>query len=158
MHVQATTLFKKISIGIFKKEAIFLLLLGHGYMRNNLPRLGGIQLTKMFLISIIFILCFDQGDDSVFWSKMGWTKININTSASLARWLCECLCTNLDQQSNLFFSNGYEPVSSLARWNRLINQKTYYSAYWARSPIGIFFFKQATHFQCCHNHLKSICF
>ena len=32
---------KNIRIGMFQKEAFFLLLLGYGYMRNSLARLGG---------------------------------------------------------------------------------------------------------------------
>ena len=41
VHVQTISLFKKIRIGMFKKEGIFLFLLGYGYIRNNLARLGG---------------------------------------------------------------------------------------------------------------------
>ena len=68
---------------------------------------------------------------------------------------------------------GYEHVASVVRWNRLyINTKIYYPAYWASPPIAILFpykhparnkyvtlktsFIQATHFQCCHNYLKSM--
>ena len=80
------------------------MLLGYGYIRNNLVHLGGYPThgdVADMSISFIFILClYDQGgwcayQDLALRSKMGWTKIDINTSGSLSRQkLCKCVCTN----------------------------------------------------------------
>ena len=62
VHVQTISLFKKIRIGMFKKEGIFLFLLGYGYIRNNLARLGGYpthwyvaDISNLFYFLFVFI-------------------------------------------------------------------------------------------------------
>ena len=86
------------------------MLLGYGYIRNNLVRLGGYPTHRNLAnISFFFYFCFvfiyDQAEwrayrDLAFRSRMRSTKIDINTSASLSRRkLWECVCTNLDLQN-----------------------------------------------------------
>ena len=126
-------------------------------------------------ISFIFILCwYYQGRwcayrDLVFRSEMGKTKIDMDISIyRYPTW------RNSDANAYIpIWIRGYEHVTSLVRWNRLYtNKKIYYPAYWASPPIAILFpykhparnkyvtlktsFIQATHFQFCHNYLKSI--
>ena len=105
VHAQATSLFKKISIGMFQWEAIFVTFRVWLHEKQLGPFGGDILLTRMLLIcqtSFIFILCLcDQGGWRayrylVFRSKMWWKKNDINTSASLARRICECISTNLN--------------------------------------------------------------
>ena len=69
------------------------MLLGYGYMRNNLVRLGG---SLLFLFYVYMI----KGDGALtevspFEAKWDEQKTILNTSSSPSRQkLCECVCTN----------------------------------------------------------------
>ena len=91
---------------MFQKEAISFLLLEYGYTKNNLARLGGYptyrdvaDMSNLFYFHFLFI--WSRGKrayrDLTFRSEMGWTKIDMNTSAGLARRiLYKRICTNLN--------------------------------------------------------------
>ena len=92
VHVQATSLFKIIGIGMFQKEAIFVTF-RVCYMRNNLAWLGGYpthldvaDISNLFYFHFVFT-----------WSR-AMTRLPRSNSASLARRLCKCLCINLNWQ------------------------------------------------------------
>ena len=77
------------------------MLLGYGYMRNNLVRLGGYPTHRGVAdmsCFFYFVFKYDQAEwrayrDLVFRIEMRWTKLDIKTSASLSRQkLWECVC------------------------------------------------------------------
>ena len=91
MHVQVSSLFKIITIKMFQKEAIFVTF-KVCYMRNNLACLGGYPSHLDVADVSNFFFFFDF----VFTRSRLMTRLPISNSASLARQLCECLCTNLN--------------------------------------------------------------
>ena len=113
-----------------------------------------------------------------YWRKFIWTKEkSTKMNKNQYKHFREPVETKIMQMriyqfkltKNVFLSRGYEHVSSLARWNRLyidtkilLSQTTYRDIFSIETPryyVAIkAFFMQAAHFQCCHYHLKSICF
>ena len=104
------------------------MLLGYGYMRNNLVSLGDILLTEMLLIcqiSFIFILClYDQGRTRL--PRFCLSKQN-SMNKNQYKHFRQPVETKIMQMrmyqfkltKYLFLSRGYEHVSSLARWSKL---------------------------------------
>ena len=83
------------------------MLLGYGYMRNSLVRLGDIPLAEMLLgydKSLLFLLCvyMIKGDDALtarshLSKRNEMNKNRLNTLATLSRRKSrEYLCTNLN--------------------------------------------------------------
>ena len=110
------------------------MLLGYGYMRNNLVHLGGYPthrdvagMSNLFYFYSVFMCSWGMSPlpRSRLW-KQNWMNRNqykhfrqpVETKVMQMR-MCQFKLTK-----NLFLSCGYEHVSSLARWNRLyINTK-----------------------------------
>ena len=95
VHVQATSLLKRnkhwnaFRVWLYEKQ---------------LGSLRGISHSRRccwYVIFLLFLFCVYIWSSGMtrFRSKMRWTKIDINTSASLSRRkLCQCVCTNLNKQ------------------------------------------------------------
>ena len=101
VHIQVTSLLRKISIGMFKKKSSFFRVwlyqkqLGSLKGTSHSPRCcWHVRSLFSFCVCMListFILClYDWGG----WRGMRQTKLDMNTSVSLTkRKLCECICT-----------------------------------------------------------------
>ena len=90
VHVQATSLFKIISVGMFQEKSNFFVTFRVCYITNNLACLGGyLTCLEVAGISNLFYFHF-----MFTWSR-AMTRLPRSNWTSLARRLCEFSCTNL---------------------------------------------------------------
>ena len=154
------------------------MLSGYGYMRNNSVHLGGYpthwdvaDLSNLFYFYSVFI--WSRGTPlprSRLSKRNGMNKNQHKHFRQPAEMkIMQMRMYQYKLTKNLFLSRGYEHVPSLTRWSALyIDSKALLSQTAYRDIFSIYtpsyyvtiktFFMQAAHFQCCHNHFKSICF
>ena len=126
------------------------MLLGYGYMRNNLVYLGKYpthrdvsDMSNLFYFYSVFI--WPSGTTRLPWSRLSKrNEMNknryIHFSQPAETKIMQMCVYQFKLPNNLFLSRGYEHVSRLARWNRL---HTGTKILLCQPPIWIFF-------QCKH--------
>ena len=148
------------------------MILGYGYMRNNLVFLGGYpthrdvaDMSNLFYFYSVFIWSRGMTHLPRF-RLLKRSSMNKNQYKRFRQpvkmKIMQMRMCQFKLAKYLFLSRGYEHVSSLARWNRLyidtkilLSQAAYRDIFSIKTPryyvtIKTFFMK-AAHFQCYHN-------